>query len=115
MYFDTLSCTACEIVNSFPLETLYNYRDSSDYELVVIYAPKLGEFELTIDILQEKRLNYKAYVDSSFIYENSNPEIRNCELLHFCMVNDERKPIVFGNPLLSDEVWERYVDIICSN
>ncbi len=109
-YYDSLSCSSCQINHLSDLRDLYELSDSSgSFEVMTIFAPRMEEFDGVFEELMIRDFEYPLYLDLDGIFSKSNPNIPADTRFHSFLLDPEGKPIFVGNPCLSDELWNIFL------
>lgn len=57
-------------------------------------------------------VRFPVYIDLDSIFEEINPDIFETPGLWQCILNVHKEPVLTGDPLSSDDVWNKYVEFM---
>ena len=80
--------------------------------MVVLISPKQEEYEMLDSLLIQSELRFPVYIDLETTFEVINPDFIETPGLWQCILNRDKEPVLIGDPLSSDEVWNKYVEFM---
>lgn len=104
--FDSLECSACRVSNMLHLKPLFDYGYVNDFSVVVIFAPKKAEMEMTEFLLMNAELDIPVYIDKHNAMLSNNQCIPQDSRFHSFLLDANGKPRLVGNPVYVDGLWE---------
>lgn len=63
-------------------------------------------------MLIQLEFRFPVYIDLDSIFEEINPDIFETPGLRQCILNVHKEPVLTGDSLSSDDVWNKYVEFM---
>ena len=84
IYYDSLSCNACQVSHLIDLSAIYALADSSGiFDVMTIFSPRAEEYDELMKKLVLRNFVYPVYVDYSGSFRRANrfiPKKASCTL-----------------------------------
>lgn len=118
MYVDSTSCSDCAISHLSDWSQLYlidNYKDSVLNHLFII-APKREQYiHVSKLVAKDTVFNKFVFIDTTGVFERSNPNLPTNKLLHTFLINRQRKVELIGNPLDNTQIKKMLAKLLEQN
>lgn len=113
LYYGSDLCTSCSIKQIVPLEGLYKaVKYCNNIEMVVLFDVTPENYLSVETMLLEADLQFPVCIDVEGTFVANNPFIKQNKQFRQSLISKDGTPILFGNPLNSDEIWIKYIDFI---
>ncbi len=112
LYYDSLSCSTCQISHLSELQHLYDFSDSLGVSVMSIFSPKPEELETVINEVRIRDFPYPVFIDGTGTFREMNRTIPADSRFHSFLLDSERHPIYVGNPSSSNQLWDLYKEVI---
>ena len=116
IYYDSLSCSSCQIKRLSENDYLFNLSDSlKSFDVLVIFSPKEDHVIDVIQSLLGTGCSYPVLIDTQHEFALSNPHIPSDNRFHYFLLNKESKPIFVGNPYDNDRLYNSFIKSLNNN
>lgn len=113
IYYDSLSCSTCQIGHLTDLLELYELSDSlGTFKVMTIFSPKQEEYDDVIKNLMLKGFEYPVYVDYRGSFRRKNSCIPADSRFHSFLTDKSGHPVYVGNPIASDGLWNLFLKVL---
>ena len=113
IYYDSLSCNACQVSHLIDLSAIYALADSSGiFDVMTIFSPRAEEYDELMKKLVLRNFVYPVYVDYSGSFRRANRFIQSDIRFHSFLIDGEARPVLVGNPVQSHELWKIFTKTI---
>ncbi len=112
LYYDSLSCSTCQIGHLHELTHLYEFSDSSGVSVISIFSPSPEEYETVVREVQIRNFPYPIYIDGTGSFRRNNRGIPSDNRFHCFLLDSEGRPFFVGNPTASSQLWNLYTESI---
>ena len=114
MYVDSVSCGDCAIshLQDWAAIDLTDAYKSGALRYAFVIAPRQGQFRHVIEKLREDTV-YRdfIFVDTTGVFERSNPNLPANKLLHTFMINAQGEVELIGSPISNSRIKDMIVKI----
>lgn len=118
-YFDSTSCSICQINHLSDFADLYEIADSADMlDYLIIFSPREEEYADVVKELVERDFPYPVYVDSFGEFRRANAAIPDDKRFHSFLLDRSSHPVFVGNPIASPglrKLFDKVLDNILEN
>ena len=109
-YYDNIGCASCKIKELFDwgyyLEDIDSLKNNNQIDYLFIFRSNDKKaMDMNLVAYRFKRL---VYYDTTGYFEQKNQSIAKNKGLHIMLLDKDNKIVMFGNPVLQPELWERY-------
>jgi hypothetical protein len=117
VYVDSTQCTPCAIDGMYAWNVLMDSLRTrkSQVDFVFIVAPRKEQMEKTILSIKSSGLISDVYVDTSYVFNLSNPRLPQEEKFHYFMISKENKIVMVGDILYNPSMRKLFNKIINLN
>lgn len=108
-YFDSLSCSRCQIVHLSDFTDLYEVADSVGVlDFLVVFSPRDEEYDEVVKELVLNDFPYPVYVDYGGSFRKANACIPEDSRFHSFLLDRDGHPAFVGNPVASRKLWDLF-------
>lgn len=113
IYYDSLSCNACQVSHLIDLSAIYALADSSGiFDVMTIFSPRAEEYDELMKKLVLRNFDYPVYVDYSGSFRKENSFMPKDVRFHSFLIDGHANPIFVGNPVETHELWKLFIKTI---
>lgn len=108
-YFDSLSCSRCQINHLSDFNDFYEVADSVGVlDYLVIFSPRMEEYDELVKELVLNDFPYPVYVDYGGSFRKANACIPEDSRFHSFLLDRNGHPAFVGNPVASQKLWDLF-------
>lgn len=108
-YFDSLSCSRCQIAHLSDYTDLYEVADSVGVlDFLVVFSPRDEEYDEVVKELVLNDFPYPVYVDYGGYFRKANASIPEDSRFHSFLLDRDGHPAFVGNPVASQKLWDLF-------
>ena len=112
-YHDSLACSYCQISYLPALTCLYELSDSiGTFKVMSIFSPRKEEYDWLVKALMYSSFEYPVYIDYTNSFRKTNTCIPDDVRFHSFLLDEERHPIYVGDPIVSEDLFEIFMDVL---
>lgn len=102
-YYDSASCSDCEIAHLTNIEWLYR-RSAEDrtFDVLTIFSPEPEDYEVVMRLLDIHRFPYPVYIDFDGRFRKANDFIPEDVRFHSFLTDSAGRIVFVGNPSMSE-------------
>ena len=102
-YYDSASCSDCEIAHLTNIEWLYR-RSAEDrtFDVLTIFSPEPEDYEVVMRLLDIYRFPYPVYIDFDGRFRKANDFIPEDVRFHSFLTDSAGRIVFVGNPSMSE-------------
>ena len=114
IWYDSRSCTSCEVSNMYEWEDITAYANSLAEWLSIIYlfTPKEVDLYVTSITLKGTKFDYPVFIDQNGTFVKQNPKLPKNRQLHSFLLDKNNRVVMVGNPLHNPTLWALYKSTI---
>jgi len=107
MYIDSTECSGCRLSKLVEYHSLAEELWSWDTVFLVLLTPKRSEREYVSDLILSYAYPFPVFLDDEGAFLLCNPQFSaKPSNLHTVLVNQEKRPVLIGDPLGSEAMSE---------
>lgn len=107
-YYNNQGCNACKISHIYDLQKLFDMNDSELFDILIIVAPEVQQYEDVITQVKYQRHNFPIYIDKKNEFISINSKLPNDSRYHTFLLDKNNRIILIGNPMYSTEMWNLF-------
>ncbi len=112
-YVDSNSCSGCELSHFLDWDEVRHNTDTLKYDHIFIVRPKRNEICQVIEKVGTGILSdFNVFVDTTDIFERSNPQLPKNKLLHTFMLDSLHNVVLVGSPVANKKIEELLRDVL---
>ena len=107
MYIDSTECTGCRLSKLVEYHSFAEALRDWNMEFLALVSPKQSEHEYVSDLILSYVYPFPVFLDDEGAFFLRNPQFAGKPSnLHAVLVNQEKRPVLIGDPLGSEAMSE---------
>ena len=107
-YYNNQGCNACKISHIYDLYKLFDMNDSESFDILIIVAPAVQQYEDVITQVKYQRHCFPIYIDKKNEFISMNSKLSNDSRYHTFLLDKNNRIILIGNPVYSTDMWNLF-------
>ncbi len=113
IYYDSLSCSDCEVSRLVNTEWLYEKSlKENKFEVLIIFSPLAGDSEALLEMLYRQNFKYPVYLDMNGAFRETNSFLPADKRFHSFLLNKDGDIKFVGNPMMSKELDHLFFKVL---
>lgn len=108
VYVDSVECGSCRLSKMPIYERIIPEASSYGVNVMILMANRMYSGVPLIQYVSDINLGIQIYVDEDNTFLQLNPAVNHGPQLHTFLVNKKGRPVLVGDPVLSQEVAELF-------
>lgn len=114
-YVDSTQCSPCALDKLYLWNDMILEFENKGIRSFFIFEPKKDQVEDVYLSVKSSGFKSPVYVDTAYCFRHENSFIPNDVLYHSLGINDERRILLIGNPLLNKKVKKMYDELVTNS
>lgn len=116
LFFDSLSCSSCQLSQMSRYDDLYRLADSTQsFRVMAIFSPKKSESDNFVQNICNSYFRFPLYWDKSGSFCKMNGFIPEDSRFHSFLIDSTGAILFVGNPMASEGLWNLLIEKIEPN
>jgi hypothetical protein len=113
-YVDSAQCSTCYLQHIKMYDILFRLETDYDNAFVNVFVidPGKKDKERLYSEFSNGLLPKTLFIDTTHVFEESNPKIPRYSILHTFLLDENNKVILVGSPLATPEMMEKLLSVV---